>query len=95
MADFGENFCGNRAQVPCPFGCESRDTQQHAYDQCQAIHSKVHIHGKYKDIFENHISASVATSVSQIIKARMSLLDERDLQYSPFGGNVRRNMSIN
>ena len=92
MADFGENFRGNRAQVLCPLGCASKDTQQHAYEQCEPIHSKVNIEGKYVDLFEKHIPPRVAANISKIILTRKTLLDERFIQFCPFGGNETNNL---
>ena len=84
MAEVGENFCGVRPSVPCPLGCDGElDTQQHSYE-CNAIKSKIVIKGKYSDIFQDVIPVHAGKDVSNIIRERKRLLEEKFLEYSVF-----------
>ena len=76
MADFGENFRGQRDQVLCPFKCPDRDSQQHSY-VCEKITSKTTITGDYNEIFNDSISLHVGKTIYNILHTRKSLLEEK------------------
>ena len=83
MADFGENFRGNRENVLCPFQCPDFDNQEHSYI-CEIIRKKVNIIGNYTDIFKEDIPLYTGLTVSKILKTRKALLEERYIEYSVF-----------
>ena len=54
MAEFGENFRGQRDFVICPFLCNQKDSQNHSF-KCSGINMTLSIDSNYNDIFKEEI----------------------------------------
>ena len=82
MAEFGENFRGQRQFVICPFLCNQKDSQMHSFN-CIGITQKLQIDSTYTEIFKNNIPVKTAYSLTKIRKLRESYLEEKSLSVFP------------
>ena len=75
MADFGENYRGQRKYVICPFLCNQRDSQYHSF-QCNGVINRTPVNGTYNDIFKEDIPITTCYTLTKI---RNSYLEENNI----------------
>ena len=79
MLDFGENVCGGRQSVDCPFGCPELDNQEHAFS-CQVIRQKLDVVRNYGELFKDNIPMKKCVTLTNIMKESTELLHEKNLE---------------
>ena len=87
MANFGENFRGQRDFVICPFLCNQRDSQEHSF-LCMGIKEKIEIDNNYEDIFKVNISTKSVYVLTRIRKFRDAYLEEQKISVFPTNINI-------
>ena len=78
MADFGENYRGQRKYVICPFLCNQRDSQHHSFE-CNGVINRTPVNGTYNDIFKDDIPITTCYTLTKIRKIRNSYLEESNI----------------
>ena len=78
MAEFGENYRGQGEYVICPFFCNQRDSQSHAF-QCEGVMNRTTITGNYSDIFETDIPITTCFTLTKIRTIRNTFLEETNI----------------
>ena len=90
MAEFGENYRGQREYVICPYLCNKRDSQQHSFE-CKGVTNQITVNGTYSDIFNSEIPITTCYTVTKIRKIRNVLLEETNISvYSNENQNQNR-----
>ena len=75
MANYGENFRGNRSSVLCPLCKTHLDSQKMCFENCPVIRKHITISGSYKDIFNTSVSRELAQTLIKIDKFRAENCD--------------------
>jgi hypothetical protein len=79
MANFQENFQGNKGHTPCPLCYFHLDSQSMAF-QCVKLKEVIKINGKLEDVFEENIPMELVNTLTEIIKYREQFRQERALE---------------
>ena len=75
MAEFGENYRGQREFVICPYLCNQKDSQGHSF-QCKGVTNNITVNGTYSDIFNDEIPITTSYTLTKIRKIRNNFLEE-------------------
>ena len=78
MAEFGENYRGQRSYVICPYLCYQKDSQAHSF-QCTGVTDKIEVNGQYSDIFKNDIPVQTIHTLTKIRKLRQNFLEDENI----------------
>ena len=76
MAQFGENFRGQGGVAICPLCNNHLDNQAMSF-QCPALKSLININCGITDIYKEDVTLEAAQTVTQIIKIREKLIEEK------------------
>ena len=84
MLNFGENYRNGRSNVYCSLGCADKlDSQIHCFTECIFIKNEISINFKYEYIFRKNVPQKTCTDLSEVLKVRNNLIDEKYITYSP------------
>ena len=76
MEDFGCNYRGGRAYVPCPLCSEHEDSQENSFYKCKILSKTIDVKGRYEDIFDliNTDINQLTTTITKITSTRKDLI---------------------
>ena len=66
MANFGENFRGNKNLITCPLCHTHLDNQKMSYENCPVLQKNISIPGKYNQIFNTLVPSEVVQTLTKI-----------------------------
>ena len=73
MAQFGENYRGNKDNILCPLCHQGPDNQNHCF-KCEIVTEKIDVKGiDMDDIYTNNISIQTSEILTKILELRKNI----------------------